>query len=110
MSPLDSDQILARANAAQPAWAALKVSRRCSILADIRRQIALHCESIAATIATETSKPPLDALSGDVLVTLEQLRHYEAHGARILRPQRIGKPSFFFRGARFETHFEPHGV
>ena len=110
MTPLASNQIFDRANAAQPAWAALSVSRRCSILAGIRRQIALHCESIAATIATETSKPRLDALSGDVLVTLEQLRYYEMHAARILRRQRIGKPLLFFRGARFETHFEPHGV
>jgi 4,4'-diapolycopenoate synthase len=110
VSPLASDQILAQANAAQPAWAALSMSRRCDILGGIRREIALHCESIADTIATETSKPPLDALSGDVLVTLEHLRYYEKQAARILRPRRIGKPAFFFRGARFETHFEPHGV
>src|SRR3984885_7011056 len=110
MSPLASDQILAQANAAQPAWAALSMARRCDIIGDICREIALHCESIADTIATETSKPPLDALSGDVLVTLEHLRYYAGHAAPILRPRRIGKPAFFFRGARFETHFEPHGV
>src|SRR5271166_3446253 len=97
-----SDRILARARAAQPAWAALTVSRRCAILGDLRRDIAHQCEPIADTIARETSKPLLDALSGDVLVTLEHLRYYEAHAARILRPRRIGKPSFFFRGARFE--------
>lgn len=105
-----ADQILARARASQPAWAALDVSRRCAILGDLRREIGLHCESIADTIARETSKPLLDALSGDVLVTLEHLRYYESHAARMLRPRRIGKPSFFFRGARFETYFEPHGV
>jgi acyl-CoA reductase-like NAD-dependent aldehyde dehydrogenase/uncharacterized protein (DUF2141 family) len=110
VSQLASDQILAQANAAQPAWAALCMSRRCDIIGGIRREIALHCESIADTIAMETSKPPLDALSGDVLVTLEHLRYYEGHAARILRPRRIGKPALFFRGARFETHFEPHGV
>jgi acyl-CoA reductase-like NAD-dependent aldehyde dehydrogenase/uncharacterized protein (DUF2141 family) len=110
VTPLVSGEILARAGAAQPGWAALSVSRRCTILGNIRREIALHCESIAATIARETSKPSLDSLSGDVLVTLEQLRHYEANAPRILRPRRIGKPSFFFRGTRFETHFEPHGV
>jgi acyl-CoA reductase-like NAD-dependent aldehyde dehydrogenase/uncharacterized protein (DUF2141 family) len=110
VTPLPSIQILARAAAAQPAWAALSVSRRCTILGDIRREIARHCESIVETIGREASKPSLDALSGDVLVTLEQLRHYEAHAARILRPRRVGKASFFFRGVRFETHFEPHGV
>src|SRR5271170_2018388 len=110
MSSLTSERILTRARSAQPTWAALNVSRRCAILGEIRREIALQCESIAATIARETSKPPLDALSGDVLVTLEHLRYCESHGSRILRPQHIAKPSIFFRGARFQTHFEPHGA
>lgn len=105
-----SNQILARARAAQAAWGALHVSRRCAILGDLRREIAIQCESIADTIARENSKPLLDALSGDVLVTLEHLRYYESHAARILRPRRIGKPSFLFRGTRFEASFEPHGV
>jgi len=105
-----SDQILVRARAAQPAWAALTVSHRCAILGNLRHEIALQCESIADTIARETSKPTLDALSGDVLVTLEHLCYYESHATRILRPRRIGKPSFFFRGTRFETSFEPQGV
>jgi acyl-CoA reductase-like NAD-dependent aldehyde dehydrogenase/uncharacterized protein (DUF2141 family) len=110
MSSFTSERILARARLAQPIWAALNISRRCAILGEIRREIALQCESIAATIARETSKPSLDALSGDVLVTLEHLRYCESYGSRILRPQRIAKPSIFFRGARFETHFEPHGT
>ena len=107
---LNADRILARAREAQPAWAALGVSRRCDILSRLRREIALQCESIAESIAHETSKPALDALSGDVLVTLEAMRYHEARAARILRPRRVGKPAFFFSGAHFESHFEPHGV
>jgi 4,4'-diapolycopenoate synthase len=107
---LDADRILARARDAQPAWAALGVSRRCAVLSRVRRQVALQCESIAEWIARETAKPALDALSGDVLVTLEAMRYHEARAARILRPRRIGKPAFFFSSARFESHFEPHGV
>jgi len=103
-------QILARARAAQTAWAALRVSRRSAILSDLRREIAVQCELIADTIARETSKPLLDALSGDVLVTLEHLRYCESYAAHILRPHRVKKPFFLFRGARFESYFEPHGV
>ena len=44
------------------------------------------------------------------MVTLEMMRYYEARGVSILRSRRLGKPAFLFRGARFETHFEPHGV
>ncbi len=99
-----------RAREAQPAWAALGVSRRCAVLGHLRRAIALECGPIAELIARETAKPELDALAGDVLVALEVMRYYESRAAKILRPRKLGKPAFFFRGARFETYFEPHGV
>jgi 4,4'-diapolycopenoate synthase len=102
--------ILNRARQAQPAWAALDVSRRCAMLRNLRREIAGQCESIADLIAQETSKPVLDALSGDVLVTVQMMRYYEVSAAKILHKRRIGKPAFFFRGTRFEQHFEPYGV
>jgi 4,4'-diapolycopenoate synthase len=105
-----AEHMLACAREAQPAWAALSVSRRCALLRQLRREIARQCESIAETVAHETSKPLLDALSGDVLVTLEHIRFCEARAERVLQTQRPGKPAFFYRGADFETHFEPHGV
>lgn len=110
MTALEAGQIMDRAREAQAGWAALTVQRRCRVLARMRRAIALRCESIAETIARESSKPLLDALSGDVMVTLEMMRYTEAHAPRLLRSSRIAKPAFFFRGAGFETHFEPHGV
>jgi acyl-CoA reductase-like NAD-dependent aldehyde dehydrogenase/uncharacterized protein (DUF2141 family) len=110
MSPLQAVQIVVRARDAQAAWARLGVARRCTILSRMRRAIALDCDSIAASIAHETAKPFLDALSGDVLVTLEMMRYYEAHAPQILRARTVGKPAFLFRGTRFESHLEPHGV
>jgi acyl-CoA reductase-like NAD-dependent aldehyde dehydrogenase/uncharacterized protein (DUF2141 family) len=110
MMKVTARQILERARAAQPKWAGLDVSERCKFVSTLRREIARQCESIAETIAHETSKPLLDALSGDVLVTLEHIRFCEARAGKILQTQRPGKPAFFYRGSDFETHFEPHGV
>lgn len=110
MKPPDANRILARAREVQPAWASLSASQRCFILGRLRRAIALECESIAELIAREATKPLLDALSGDVLVTLEMMRYYEGNAPELLRPRRVGKPGFFFHGARFESHLEPHGV
>ena len=105
-----AEQAVAGARAAQTAWGARSVSQRCAHLTAMRREIARKCEAIAAVIARETSKPLLDALAGDVLVTLEQMRFYETDAPRILRPRRGSKPLFIFSGAKFETRFEPHGV
>ena len=74
-------------------------------------RLRFNCESIADTIARETSKP----LAGRAL--WRRARHSGASSllrsprrATFLRPRRIGKPFFFFRGVRFETSFEPQGV
>ena len=98
------------ARIAQTAWADLSVQQRCTYLAKLRREIAQRCDTISAVIARDTNKPTIDALAGDVLVTLEQIRAYERHAAKILRPRRIRKPLFLLYGTRFEKHYEPHGV
>ena len=110
MSMASAEQRIKRSRAAQAAWGALGVKQRCAYLARLRRDIARQCDSISALIARDTHKPLLDALAGDVLVTLEQIRYYERRAARILQPRPTGKPSFLFHGTRFETHYEPHGV
>lgn len=99
-----------RARVAQRKWATLRVEERCVYLARLRREIARQCDDISTVIARDTSKPLLDALAGDVLVTLEQIRYYERRAAKVLRQRRNGKPFFLLSGTRFETHFEPHGV
>lgn len=110
MTSLEANRIMARAQEAHPAWAALDVSQRCAALSRVRRELARNCESIADLIARETAKPLLDALSGDVMVTLEALRYCERHAAEVLRARKLRKPAFFFRGAQFEELFEPHGT
>jgi acyl-CoA reductase-like NAD-dependent aldehyde dehydrogenase/uncharacterized protein (DUF2141 family) len=105
-----ADQRITRARAAQPAWAALDVKQRCTYLAKLRRAIAQECDVISALIARDAVKPVLDALAGDVLVTLEQIRYYERHAKKYLQPRRTDKPLILLHGTRFETYLEPHGV
>src|SRR5690348_14257700 len=100
--------MISRARATQPGWAALRVKERCAHLAKLRREIARKCDSISAVIARDACKPPLDALGGDLLVTLEQIRYYERNAGKILRPRRAGKPLFMLPGTRFETLYEPY--
>jgi len=105
-----ADPTIARARAAQRPWASVPVGQRCRILAALRREIAQRCEEIASIIARETEKPLLEALSGDVLVTLEHLRYCQSQAPRALRARRIPRSPVFFAGTRFQEHREPHGV
>ena len=106
----DANLIMDCAREAQRAWASLGIPQRSRVLRRLRREIAGTCESIAELVAREAGKPLLDALSGDLMVTLEVLRYYERYGPSILRARKVSKPAFFFSRSRFETQFEPHGI
>ncbi|MGD0797013.1 MAG: aldehyde dehydrogenase family protein [Acidobacteriaceae bacterium] len=101
---------LARARSAQVNWAALSVTQRARALRPLRHVIAQRMDEIIGVISAEVGKPPMDALVGDLLVTLEQLRFYERRASHILRPRRVGAPTPFYWGTRFVEISEPHGV
>ncbi len=99
-----------RARAAQTAWAQMPMAARTRILHRLRREIAARRDQIVETLCHETGKPPLDALAGDVMVTLEQMRFYEKHAARLLKRRSVGKPAMLYTGAWFYEQYEPYGV
>ncbi|MBB5063285.1 aldehyde dehydrogenase family protein [Granulicella mallensis] len=98
------------ARRAQAQWAKLSVAQRCRALCPLRNAIASQIDRIVSVLSEEVGKPPLDALTGDIMVTLEQLRFYEREAPRILRTRSIGKPWFLFSGTRFRESPQPHGV
>jgi acyl-CoA reductase-like NAD-dependent aldehyde dehydrogenase len=101
---------VARSRAARSLWAQRTPTQRIAALRPLRHAIATRIDEIIDVISSETGKPPMDALAGDIMVTLEHLRFYERNAARILRPRKIPHSRLFFSGTRFATHLEPHGV
>lgn len=99
-----------KARRAQARWAGLSVDRRSKALRSLRNEIASQIDQIVAVISEEVGKPPLDVLTGDILVVLEQLRFYERNADQFLRSHLVGKPWFFFTGTRFTESREPHRV
>jgi len=110
MTAKDAQRRLAWAREAQLEWGRMSVERRVSALRPLRRAIADRMDEILAILCDEVGKPPMDALGGDVMVTLEHLYFYERRAARAIRSRKRGKPWFFFIGAGFREWLEPHGV
>jgi acyl-CoA reductase-like NAD-dependent aldehyde dehydrogenase len=110
MMELDFCNRMQRARAEQTEWVKLAVRARCDALSVLRGHIAARMHDIVDVLSSETGKTPLDALSGDVMVTLEQLRYNEKHASHILSTRGVGKPPLVFSGARFEESREPFGV
>jgi acyl-CoA reductase-like NAD-dependent aldehyde dehydrogenase len=101
---------IAQAHAAQAEWAKRTPAQRITILRPLRHAIAVRMDEIIEVISAETGKPPMDALAGDIMVTLEHLRFYERHSSHILRPHKISRSRLFFGSTRFTESLEPHGV
>jgi acyl-CoA reductase-like NAD-dependent aldehyde dehydrogenase len=101
---------IARARTAQFSWARRTPAGRVTALRPLRHAIAARIDEIVEVISAETAKPPTDALAGDILVTLEHLRFYELHSARILQPREVPRSPIFFSGTSFTESLEPHGV
>lgn len=110
MTGLTPLQRTEQARAAFPQWAEKSVAERAVVLRRLRRLIAVRRDAVVDVLCRETAKTPLDALAGDIMVTLEQMRFYEKRAARILRRRVVGKPAFLYGGARFYETYEPHGV
>jgi len=110
MKGLSAHERIAQARKAQIAWASTTAKDRVRALMRLRKQVAHDRELLVDAIVSDTGKPPLDALGGDVLVTLEFMRFYERHAERLLAPRRIPRSPLFFPRCRFTEHFEPHGT
>ena len=110
MIAFSADEQITRARSAQIAWGATRIRDRVRSLARLRKQIAIDRNLLVDAIVADTGKPALDALGGDVLVTLEMMRFYERRAERLLRPRRVGRSQLFFPRCRFTEYYEPHGT
>lgn len=110
MTRRSAEERICRARTAFANWSCLPESERRVALARLRRAIVARQDHIVDALVADTGKPPLDALSGDVLVTAEHLLFYERHAARILQPRRAKRSRLLSGAATFREHFQPHGV
>ena len=95
---------------AQQAWTARTHSQRKHVLSELRRAIATSRDRIVQAIVQDTGKPPLDALAGDLLVTLEHARYCERHFAFVLAPRAVKRSKVLYPGVRFREEWDPFGV
>jgi acyl-CoA reductase-like NAD-dependent aldehyde dehydrogenase/uncharacterized protein (DUF2141 family) len=113
MSAVNPEVAILQLQAAREAfalWAPLSITERLQSLRELRQAITEQREAIVADIVSDTGKPPLDALGGDLLVTLEFIRYYEQIAAKALAPRHVAGSRLFFPGTKFTEIFEPHGV
>ena len=85
----DAQLRMDRARAVQVEWGRTPVEQRARALRPLRLAIAERVDEILSVICEEVGKPPMDALAGDIMVTLEQLSFYERRPPRSENSARV---------------------
>ncbi|HEX2022238.1 MAG TPA: aldehyde dehydrogenase family protein, partial [Candidatus Thermoplasmatota archaeon] len=104
------EEAVAKARAAQPAWAALGVDARAAILRRFQEALIEAREEVAALATRETGKPFTEALGTEVLTALDATKWCVTEGVEHLRPRRVKLSNPLFMGRRSVVEREPLGV
>lgn len=111
-TPNEMDAQIAAAAAAQKPWAESLFAVRKQLLRTLAQHILDNQEDIARVACRDSGKTKLDALMGEIMVTLEKIEWIVAHGERALRPLPRPGPSSLLLGLlkNAEVRYEPLGV
>jgi acyl-CoA reductase-like NAD-dependent aldehyde dehydrogenase len=109
-SAVEVEQAVYRARAAQPAWARLSFRQRSRVILAARKLMLVERDEIARLVSRETGKPATEALSMEIVPTLDSM-HYFAHASEnLLRPQKIDIGQYGLMGRSSSIVFRPLGV
>ncbi|HEY7784983.1 MAG TPA: aldehyde dehydrogenase family protein [Pyrinomonadaceae bacterium] len=109
-SPSQVEQAVERARAAQPAWAALSFRDRGRIILKAREILLSEIDEVAALISRETGKPISEAISMEVVPSLDSMHYFATSTERLLRPQKIDIGQYGLMGRSSHIVYKPLGV
>jgi succinate-semialdehyde dehydrogenase/glutarate-semialdehyde dehydrogenase len=106
----DVRQAVARARAAQPAWANLPFRQRARVILKAHELMLAERDEIALLISRETGKPIAEALSMEIVPTLAAMHYFANASESLLRPQKIDIGQYGLMGRSSKILFRPLGV
>ena len=110
---LGADDVAAavnRAHAAQPAWAKLSYRERARFILRAREIVLAQLEEIAKLISRETGKPAAEAISMEIVPTLDLMHYFAKHTAQLLDRRRIDIGQYNLMARSSYIVYKPLGV
>jgi succinate-semialdehyde dehydrogenase/glutarate-semialdehyde dehydrogenase len=107
---IDLESAVMRARAAQPKWASASIRERLQVIRNFQQALYRDVDAVAALIAEETGKPKAEALTAEVLVTLDASRFLLKEVPRLFRRERVAHGNLAMRAKRAYLQREPYGV
>jgi acyl-CoA reductase-like NAD-dependent aldehyde dehydrogenase len=103
-------ELVDRARAAQPAWAALGYDERARFMFRLRKWIVDNRDRVARTVMDETGKTREDALIADVFTTADALGFWATKAGEYLADERVRSTNPFVLGKKIVVRYRPFGV
>ncbi|WPG97979.1 aldehyde dehydrogenase [Acrodontium crateriforme] len=108
-TPSGIDRIINKATDAQRSWAATSFAQRRQVLKTLLKYVLENQDVIVRAACLDSGKTRVDALFGEVLVTVEKLKWTIDHGERALTPERRPTNLLMFYKHN-QVRYEPLGV
>jgi acyl-CoA reductase-like NAD-dependent aldehyde dehydrogenase len=99
-----------RARGAQGEWAARSYRERGRVILRAREIVLAELDAIAELIARESGKPVTEAISMELVPTLDLMRYFARETGRLLRPEKIGIGQYGLLGRTSRLVYRPMGV
>jgi acyl-CoA reductase-like NAD-dependent aldehyde dehydrogenase len=109
-APQSVPALLAKARAAQAAWAKQPVEKRCAQLKTLRAKILEAREELTDAVVRESGKPRTEAKFADVFVSLDTADYFAKNAAAMLKPEPVPHHSLAAKAKTGKLVYEPLGV
>lgn len=110
MDETDVAAAVNRARAAQGAWAKLSYRERARFILRARAIVLVQIEDIAKLISRETGKPTSEAISMEIVPTLDLMHYFAHHTHRLLARSKISLGQYNFMARSSYIVYKPLGV
>ncbi len=110
VAPSDIPALVAKARAAQPAWAARTIEERVRLLTAVKDRVLDRAETIAREVHRETGKPEVEALLGEVLPTADVIDYWGTSIEDLLATTELELSGLSYPGKTGWTYREARGV
>lgn len=99
-----------RARVAQRDWAALSFRERGRIILKARAIVLEELDEIATLIHRESGKPVAEAISMELVPTLDLMQFFARRTRRLLKPERVGIGQYGLMGRSSKIIYKPLGT
>jgi acyl-CoA reductase-like NAD-dependent aldehyde dehydrogenase len=110
MDATDVATAVNKARAAQPAWASLSYRERARYILRARELVLAQLEEIATLISRETGKPGTEAISMEIVPTLDLMHYFARHTEQLLERRRLDLGQYNFMARKSYIVYKPLGV